>query len=203
MLSCLEGTHADCAVRRHGGGAEVVRHAAALVLEVRLVAVTQDDGLLRRHRGRVHDHDLAAGRHAAGGCLHDGRALTRLRRRDESRDVHQAAVAVDGHVPRVRADVDDARLRVAGDIELRQLAGGLQRHVCKSAGRRHRDAERLRRERQAIVRVTASVAGLMTLMVALCLFVTQTSPLGAMARVRGAVPTAISASFALVTRRRR
>ncbi len=49
------------------------------------------------------------------------------------------------------------------------------------------------------VRVTASVDGLMTLMVALCLLVTQISPFGAMARVRGAVPTVISASFALVT----
>ena len=49
------------------------------------------------------------------------------------------------------------------------------------------------------VRVTASVDGLMTLSVALCLLVTQTSPLGAMASVRGAVPTVISASFARVT----
>ena len=53
---------------------------------------------------------------------------------------------------------------------------------------------------RAIVRVTASVAGSITLIVADCLFVTQTSPFGAMARVRGEAPTAISACFARVTR---
>ena len=86
-LSCFDGTQAGLAVRRHRGGAEVVRHAAALVLGVRLVAVAQDDRLLRRHGGRVDDDDLAAGRRAAAGRLHDGRALARLEWRDEARDV--------------------------------------------------------------------------------------------------------------------
>ena len=46
----------------------------------------------------------------------------------------------------------------------------------------------------AIVRVTASVAALMTLTLAPCLLVTQTAPSGAIARLRGAAPTAISAT---------
>ena len=50
----------------------------------------------------------------------------------------------------------------------------------------------------AIVRITARFAGSMTLMVALSLLVTQTSPFGAMATARGAMPTAISATLVFV-----
>ena len=50
-----------------------------------------------------------------------------------------------------------------------------------------------------IVRLSASVAGSITLRVALCLLATHSMPFGATAMVRGAVPTAISASLARVT----
>ena len=49
------------------------------------------------------------------------------------------------------------------------------------------------------MRLTASVAALMTLIVALRLLATQTEPSGAMASVRGAVPTVTSASLARVS----
>ncbi len=50
----------------------------------------------------------------------------------------------------------------------------------------------------AIVRVTARLAESTTLMEALDLFVIQTSPFARTASARGAVPTTIVASFALV-----
>ena len=49
------------------------------------------------------------------------------------------------------------------------------------------------------MRLTASVAALITLIDALRLFVTHTEPSGAIANVRGALPTATSASLARVT----
>ena len=52
---------------------------------------------------------------------------------------------------------------------------------------------------KARVRLTAKLVASTTLMLAPCLFVTHTMPFGATASVRGAAPTAISASFARVT----
>ena len=49
------------------------------------------------------------------------------------------------------------------------------------------------------MRLTASVAGSITLSVPAALLATQTMPFGARASVRGALPTAISASLARVT----
>ncbi len=49
-----------------------------------------------------------------------------------------------------------------------------------------------------IVRATARLVESMTLMDALCLLVTQTSPLARTASARGAVPTAIVANFPLL-----
>ena len=51
----------------------------------------------------------------------------------------------------------------------------------------------------AIVRLMVKVAALITLIVALCLLLTHTIPLGATASVCGAVPTVTSASLARVT----
>ncbi len=51
----------------------------------------------------------------------------------------------------------------------------------------------------AIVLLTASVAGSITLIVALCRLVTQIRPFGATAIERGAMPTLISPTLAWVT----
>ena len=51
----------------------------------------------------------------------------------------------------------------------------------------------------AKVRLNASVVGLITLIVALCLFATHSMPSGATATVRGALPTVISACLTRVT----
>ena len=68
MLSCLDGTQAELAVRRDRGRAEVVRDAAALVLGVGLVAVRAARwSAATVSAGRVDDDDLAADA-VAGVC---------------------------------------------------------------------------------------------------------------------------------------
>ena len=67
------------------------------------------------------------------------------------------------------------------------------------AARDERDAVRLRGARQADRAAEASEAGSITLIVALCRFVTQIRPFGATAIERGATPTPISPSLAWVT----
>ena len=94
-LSCLEGTPGRAAVRRDRRGAEVVRHAAALVLRIRDVAVAQHDGPLDGHRRAVHDHDFAADRLAADWVCTAAVLSPGSGGRDEPRDVH--AVAVGAH----------------------------------------------------------------------------------------------------------
>ena len=94
------------AVRRNRDGAQIVRHAAALVLEVGLVAV-------RAARWCSSPSCVAADttrprRRRRAGCT-CAVCFARQRRRDEARDVHDGAVRVHRDVPRVRADVEACR----------------------------------------------------------------------------------------------
>src|SRR4029450_4639077 len=95
---CLLGWHPSLGrVRGERGSAQVVRHAAALVLEVGLVAVLEHDRAHHGERAAVDDDHLAAVVSRADGGLHRGGVLAWQWRCDEARHIH-AAIGRDGDV---------------------------------------------------------------------------------------------------------
>ena len=106
MLSCFDGTDAHRAVGRNHRSAEIVRHAAALVLGVRLVAVLQRHGAQRRACSRASTTTTSPPVSTPPICVATAsRFLAGLPRRDEARDVDSRAVAVE----RRRAAARDRR----------------------------------------------------------------------------------------------
>ena len=129
--------------RRHR---QVVGDARALVGVVLLVAVLQQDGAVDGHRPRrIDDHDFTA----AAGSLYGGRAFARHRRGDVAAHQEPAAIGGDGEVARVGADGQAGGRGAGAWVELEHGAGGFQHHVGGAAVGRKRQAERLRRGRQA------------------------------------------------------
>ena len=140
----LGGHPCRLSVRRDRDGPQVVRDAASLDLEIRLVAVAQFDDVLDSHGGRAHNGYLAAVDRAAAFGHDVSRAFAWQWRCDETRNVDDFTVSTDGDMPRIAADADAVHDGVIAGVNLQQSPGCLQDDKDEASGRRFYDSKRLR-----------------------------------------------------------
>src|SRR5262245_5433804 len=124
------------AVRRDDRRAEIVRDTAALVFEIRQIAVLQDDRTQYAHAACIDAHYLATVVHRSVLGLYVCSFLARQARSDKARDQQRIAVSADRDMSGTGSYVGTPGLGAGRGARLENAAEGRDNDVAQPATRR-------------------------------------------------------------------